>query len=557
MARRHAHFPNERGHDRLRQDRLGATAAGYGTQAQGSGRMPGFGACSPTSRSKPSSSTCGACDDAARPARDRLGARAPRHPHRHHRRRHAVRQRATWSSAPTSAPASASSSRSPGSPAGWSLMGVDLVDLRHRPQGPGRRRGTPVAGRTVLQDTERAARGRRARRRRSTSRTTRRSPSRPTLVDEQFVAEGWKQLAESRRRSSGRPASSAGDVPRGGRRLRRRRVRGRQRVRQRRRALPEARRRRSTSSRSSTSRTTRRRGRPARAAARPSPAVRRRRRRSTRPASTSTCTWSATSARGASRRRSSRSASLIVFFVAVLAAAPPRPAASPQNRSRPLALPATGAEPHGPVPAGRRACWCWPSLFGALSFVASRLLAPRRPSAAKEAPYECGIVPSREPPERFPVSFYVVAMLFIMFDIEIIFIYPYAVDRECARQLRVLGDARVLGDLLPRLRLRRRPRRPRLGPAAAQRPPASTPAWCRPSARSRTTIRRVGTRRPRRRGSGVGGMSVASSRHPRRRPRRASSTTSSPARLEDLVNWARGRSSRGRPRSGWRAARSR
>ncbi len=69
------------------------------------------------------------------------------------------------------------------------------------------------------------------------------------------------------------------------------------------------------------------------------------------------------------------------------------------------------------------------TVFGVLSFVASRLLAPRRPSAAKEAPYECGIVPSREPPERFPVTFYVVAMLFIMFDIELIFIYPFAVDR--------------------------------------------------------------------------------------------------------------------------------
>jgi NADH-quinone oxidoreductase subunit A len=67
-------------------------------------------------------------------------------------------------------------------------------------------------------------------------------------------------------------------------------------------------------------------------------------------------------------------------------------------------------------------------LFGALSFVASRLLAPRRPSVAKEAPYECGIVPSREPPERFPVSFYTVAMLFVMFDIEIVFLYPYAVS---------------------------------------------------------------------------------------------------------------------------------
>ena len=68
-------------------------------------------------------------------------------------------------------------------------------------------------------------------------------------------------------------------------------------------------------------------------------------------------------------------------------------------------------------------------LFALLSLVASRLLAPNRPNSAKEAPYECGIVPSREPPERFPVSFYVIAMLFIMFDIEIIFAYPYAIDR--------------------------------------------------------------------------------------------------------------------------------
>ncbi len=68
-------------------------------------------------------------------------------------------------------------------------------------------------------------------------------------------------------------------------------------------------------------------------------------------------------------------------------------------------------------------------LFGVLSLVTSRLLAPNRPSIAKEAPYECGIIPSREPPERFPVSFFVVAMLFIMFDIEIIFLYPYAVER--------------------------------------------------------------------------------------------------------------------------------
>jgi len=79
--------------------------------------------------------------------------------------------------------------------------------------------------------------------------------------------------------------------------------------------------------------------------------------------------------------------------------------------------------------------------FGALSFGASRLLAPRRPSAAKEAPYECGIVPAREPPERFPVSFYIVAMLFIMFDIEIIFVYPYAILRS---ELGVYGFVAIV-----------------------------------------------------------------------------------------------------------------
>ncbi|MFK8025974.1 MAG: NADH-quinone oxidoreductase subunit A [Ilumatobacter sp.] len=68
-------------------------------------------------------------------------------------------------------------------------------------------------------------------------------------------------------------------------------------------------------------------------------------------------------------------------------------------------------------------------VFGLLSLLASLLLAPSRPSAAKEAPYECGIVPPREPPERFPVSFYIAAMLFIMSDIEIVFMYPYAVSR--------------------------------------------------------------------------------------------------------------------------------
>ena len=64
--------------------------------------------------------------------------------------------------------------------------------------------------------------------------------------------------------------------------------------------------------------------------------------------------------------------------------------------------------------------------FVLISITASKLLAPSRATVAKEAPYECGIVPSREPPERFPVTFYLVAMIFIVFDIEIIFLFPWA-----------------------------------------------------------------------------------------------------------------------------------
>jgi NADH-quinone oxidoreductase subunit A len=64
--------------------------------------------------------------------------------------------------------------------------------------------------------------------------------------------------------------------------------------------------------------------------------------------------------------------------------------------------------------------------FVLISITASKLLAPARSTIAKEAPYECGIVPSREPPERFPVTFYLVAMIFIVFDIEIIFLFPWA-----------------------------------------------------------------------------------------------------------------------------------
>jgi len=65
-------------------------------------------------------------------------------------------------------------------------------------------------------------------------------------------------------------------------------------------------------------------------------------------------------------------------------------------------------------------------IFAGVSLIASRLLAPRQPTKAKEDPYECGITSSQDPPERFPVRFFLVGMIFIVFDVEIIFMYPWA-----------------------------------------------------------------------------------------------------------------------------------
>ena len=68
--------------------------------------------------------------------------------------------------------------------------------------------------------------------------------------------------------------------------------------------------------------------------------------------------------------------------------------------------------------------------FAAVSMTASRYLAPNNPTPEKLAPYECGIVPLQDPVERFPVKFYLVAMLFVIFDVEIVFLFAYAVRME-------------------------------------------------------------------------------------------------------------------------------
>ncbi len=64
--------------------------------------------------------------------------------------------------------------------------------------------------------------------------------------------------------------------------------------------------------------------------------------------------------------------------------------------------------------------------FVAVSLLVSRLFSPDRPTPEKLDPYECGIVPEVEPSQRFPIKFYLVAMLFVIFDVEIIFLFAWA-----------------------------------------------------------------------------------------------------------------------------------
>lgn len=67
------------------------------------------------------------------------------------------------------------------------------------------------------------------------------------------------------------------------------------------------------------------------------------------------------------------------------------------------------------------------TLFAVGTVIASTLIGKRKPSEAKLSPYECGMEPIGSARDRFPIKFYVIAMVFIIFDIELVFLYPWAV----------------------------------------------------------------------------------------------------------------------------------
>lgn len=66
-------------------------------------------------------------------------------------------------------------------------------------------------------------------------------------------------------------------------------------------------------------------------------------------------------------------------------------------------------------------------LFGFASITLSSLIGQKKYSAVKMAPYECGCEPVGTARERFSIKFYLIAMMFILFDIEAVFLYPWAV----------------------------------------------------------------------------------------------------------------------------------
>jgi NADH-quinone oxidoreductase subunit A len=67
---------------------------------------------------------------------------------------------------------------------------------------------------------------------------------------------------------------------------------------------------------------------------------------------------------------------------------------------------------------------------GVVFTLANGLLGPRRPGKTKSEPYECGLPSDVQKSFRFGISFYLIAMLFILFDIEVVFLYPIAVQLE-------------------------------------------------------------------------------------------------------------------------------
>lgn len=79
--------------------------------------------------------------------------------------------------------------------------------------------------------------------------------------------------------------------------------------------------------------------------------------------------------------------------------------------------------------------------FAGVSLIGSWLFGVKKPLAEKLVPYECGMQPTGNARERFSVKFYLIAMLFLLFDIEAVFLFPWSV---VYRDLKLFGFFEML-----------------------------------------------------------------------------------------------------------------
>ena len=87
-------------------------------------------------------------------------------------------------------------------------------------------------------------------------------------------------------------------------------------------------------------------------------------------------------------------------------------------------------------------------IFAIFAIVASALLGQRKPTALKQATYECGMTTIGSSFGRIPIKYYIIAMLFLLFDIEVVFLYPWAVVFKQFKVFAFVSMAVFIGILL-------------------------------------------------------------------------------------------------------------
>ena len=87
-------------------------------------------------------------------------------------------------------------------------------------------------------------------------------------------------------------------------------------------------------------------------------------------------------------------------------------------------------------------------VFAGFVILASHLLGQRKPTAIKQAPFECGMTTVGSSFKRIPIKYYIIAMLFLLFDIEVVFLYPWAVVFKQFKFFAFVSMAVFIGILL-------------------------------------------------------------------------------------------------------------